>query len=698
MYNHVFHSTILKNIITGIFIVLLLGACKNKGTEPNPEFFQLLRVTAGSLTLSPTQNTANISVEPVIEVEFSSSVDTASARYAIKITETDSEIEIPLNFQFVSDDKVVRITARDSLAWNSAYQLEITSGIKGRTGAAFPGTDFVFTTQNGTLLLQEASVNQNNLMTTSRVQDIPFDDAAIEFSFSHELSETDYQSYFSISPSVPARYELSQDRKKVVVTATSPLDYYRRYTVHITSNLKAANGFTFAGFSKDFITGLNPHPKFPIISDEELLDKVQEATFRYFWDFAHPVSGLARERNTSGETVTIGGSGFGLMAILVGIRRGYITREQGVERLGKIVNFLGNADRFHGVWPHWMNGSTGRTQPFSTRDNGADLVETSFMAQGLVTVRQYLDEGHLSERELIDDINTLLDEIEWDWFTRNGQNVLYWHWSPDQEWAMNMQIKGYNEALITYIMAATSASHAIEPQVYHSGWASSGAIRNGRVFYGYELPVGFDYGGPLFFSHYSFLGLDPRGLSDQYADYWVQNRNHTLINRQHNINNPHNYVGYSSESWGLTASDDHTGYGVHEPTRDNGTITPTAALSSMPYTPEESMEALRHFYYTLGDKLWGTYGFYDSFNPTQGWWSSAYLAIDQGPIIIMIENHRSGLLWDLFMEAPEVGTALNRLGFSSSRSQSFDKDINLNNRLPGEKTCQNTLSYYSFHC
>jgi hypothetical protein len=330
------------------------------------------------------------------------------------------------------------------------------------------------------------------------------------------------------------------------------------------------------------------------------------------------------------------------------------------------VTFLGNADRFHGVWPHWMNGSTGSRIAFSQYDNGGDLVETSFMAQGLVTVRQYLNPSDATEAALIAKINGLLNTIEWSWHRRDGQNTLYWHWSPEHAWRMNMQVQGYNEALITYVMAATSSTFGIPKIVYDNGWARNGAIRNGNSYYGIRLPLGYAYGGPLFFAHYSFLGLDPRSLSDQYAHYWTQNRNHSLIHYEHGVRNPNGHVGYSADSWGLTASDESGGYGVHEPTRDNGTISPTAALSSIPYTPEESMRAMRHFYHVLGDKLWGPYGFYDAFRPNDGWWANSTLAIDQGPILIMIENHRSGLLWDLFMSAPEVSNGLNTLGFTTT--------------------------------
>ncbi|MHC1704389.1 MAG: glucoamylase family protein [Tenuifilaceae bacterium] len=419
------------------------------------------------------------------------------------------------------------------------------------------------------------------------------------------------------------------------------------------------------GYSLTFRTCVDSTYKFPIITDEELLTLIQHKTFKYFWDYAHPTSGLARERYSSGEIVTSGGSGFGLMAIPIGIERGFITRTEGIERINKIVDFLTIADRFHGAWSHWLNGSTGKVIPFSNNDNGGDLVETSYMAAGLLCVRQYLNSSDNYENSLITKINTLLNQIEWSWYTKGGEDVLYWHWSPSVGWAMNMQVRGYNEALITYFMAATSSTFPINASVYHKGWARNGSIINGKSFYGITLPVGYDYGGPLFFAHYSFLGLNPKNLHDQYANYWQQNVNHTLINRQHCIINPSKYILHSADCWGLTASDDNIGYGVHEPTRDIGVISPTAALSSMPFTPEESMKAARFFYYVLGDKIWGDYGFYDAFNANAGWWANSYLAIDQGPIVVMIENHRTGLCWNLFMSAPEVQQAMLKIGFSN---------------------------------
>lgn len=408
----------------------------------------------------------------------------------------------------------------------------------------------------------------------------------------------------------------------------------------------------------------------PNLSDDKLLDEVQRQTFRYFWDFAHPVSGMARERSNRAyhygdEVVTTGGTGFGVMATVVAVHRGWITRDSAARHLLKMVKFLARADSYHGVFPHWLHGETGRTIPFSRKDDGADLVENAFLFQGLLTARQYFDANNPLESELRNRINWLWSEIEWNWFTKGGEEVLYWHWSPNNGWAMNFPLRGFNECLITYVLAASSERYPVSPAVYHRGWAQSNFFKNGKSFFGIELPLGFDYGGPLFFSHYSFLGLSPKGLKDQYADYWKQNRNHTLINRAYCISNPKNFKGYGENCWGLTASDNHEGYNAHSPDNDLGVITPTAALSAFPYTPEYSMQALRHFYYNLGDKIWSEYGFVDAFNESENWYAKSHLAIDQGPIIVMIENYRSGLIWDLFMSCPEIFQGLKKLGFTS---------------------------------
>jgi hypothetical protein len=454
----------------------------------------------------------------------------------------------------------------------------------------------------------------------------------------------------------------------VVLLPEAPLEHLSKYTVTATNALKSASGGNLtASTTIQFITSIDSARKFPSITDDSLLTLVQKQTFKYFWDFAHPVSGLARERNTSGDLVTSGGSGFGVISIITAIHRGFITRAQGLSRLQTMVSFLKNtAQTFHGAFPHWFNGSTGAVIPFSNTDNGADLVETAFLMQGLLAARQYFGSANAAEAALRNDINTIWQRVEWDFFRKGGENVLYWHWSPSNQWAMNVPIRGWHEGLITYVLAASSPTHSIPKVVYDEGWAGSGAMRNGKTFYNLPLPLGPDYGGPLFLSHYSFLGINPNGLTDAYADYSVQNRNHALINHQYAVANPKSFYGYSDSTWGLTASDiPNNGYMASSPTNDIGVIAPTAALSSFAYTPEQSMKALKFFYYVLGDKIWKEYGFVDAFSLKDLWFANSFLAIDQGPIIIMIENHRSSLLWNLFMSCPEVKTGMKALGFSS---------------------------------
>ncbi|MGV3707188.1 MAG: glucoamylase family protein [Arcticibacter sp.] len=413
------------------------------------------------------------------------------------------------------------------------------------------------------------------------------------------------------------------------------------------------------------------------VSDDSLLTLVQRRTFDYFWEGAEPHSGMARERihidgdypQNDQDVVTVGGGGFGIMAILVGIERKFITRKEGVERLSKIMNFLDQADRFHGAWPHWLYGKTGKVKAFSKKDDGGDLVETAFMAQGLICVSEYFRNGSDDEKKVADQADSLWKAVDWSWYRRGGQNVLYWHWSPQYGWEMNFPVSGYNECLVMYVLAAASPTHGVPAEVYHQGWAKNGAIRSDAEQYGYKVILGHNGSpgsvGPLFWAHYSYLGLDPKGLKDQYADYWLLNQNHTLINRAYAIANPKGYKGYGEKAWGLTASYSVDGYAGHRPGEDLGVISPTAAISSYPYTPEYSMMVIRHLYDDLGNKLWGKYGFYDAYSETDHWYPQRYLAIDQGPEVVMIENGRSGLLWKLFMKNDDVQRGLKKLGFSS---------------------------------
>ncbi|CAL65349.1 glucoamylase family protein [Christiangramia forsetii] len=401
------------------------------------------------------------------------------------------------------------------------------------------------------------------------------------------------------------------------------------------------------------------------LSDSELLELVQEQTFKYFWDFAESNSGMARERSQDdayggqgADIVTTGGTGFGLASFPTAVERGWISRGDALARLDKILDFLETVPTYHGAYSHWYLGSTANTRPFSDLDDGGDLVETAFLIQGLLICREYFQDEDIDSR-----ITKIFENVEWDWYTQ-GEDVIYWHWSPNNQFAINLPIKGWNEALIVYVLAASSTTYPITKDVYTQGWASNGNMVNNRSHYGINMPLGPSYGGPLFFSHYSFIGLDPRNLQDQYANYWQQNEAHSLINYNYCVDNPKNFEGYGPDSWGLTASDSRTGYAAHSPTNDLGVITPTAALSSFPYTPEESMAAMRYFYEEQGDILWGDLGFYDAFSEEYNWVADGYLAIDQGPIVAMIENYRTQLPWNLFMANPEIKTGLDKLGFS----------------------------------
>lgn len=293
----------------------------------------------------------------------------------------------------------------------------------------------------------------------------------------------------------------------------------------------------------------SPAAKEDRLSDDALMDTVQRRTFNYFWEGAEPNSGLARERihmdgvypENDQNVITSGGSGFGIMAILAGIDRGYVTRQEGLERMEKIVSFLETADRFHGAYPHWWYGDTGKVKPFGQKDNGGDLVETAFIMQALLSVHQYYIDGSPAEQALAARIDKLWREVDWNFYRQNGQNVLYWHWSPEYGWEMNFPVHGYNECLIMYILAAASPTHGVPAAVYHEGWAQNGAIVDPHKVENIELHLRYQgtEAGPLFWAQYSFLGLDPIGLKDEYcANYFDEMRNLTLVNRAYCVPQP----------------------------------------------------------------------------------------------------------------------------------------------------------------
>lgn len=404
------------------------------------------------------------------------------------------------------------------------------------------------------------------------------------------------------------------------------------------------------------------------LSDDALLDLVQQRTTAFFWETAHPNCFLARDRVSSigqdrdRNLVAIGGSGFGIMAQIVGVERGWLPRPELVRRLLVATEFLRDtAECHHGIFPHYLNGETGKSIHWWMGDAGSDIVETAFLMVGLLTARQYFTSGG-DEAVLRARIDELWHRAEWSWHTTSGKTALIWHWSPENGWGTTHEIRGWDECLIAYVLGASSPTHPIPPAAYHEGWTSNVTFRNGKDYYGVTLPLGPEYGGPLFFAHFSFLGLDPRGLKDRYADYGEQTRAHARINYEHCVRNPEGHKGYGPECWGLTASDGNEGYAAYQPIWDKGVIAPTAAIASMPYLPAESMRALRRFM-AMGERLWRQYGFVDAFNEGADWIGDDWLAIDQGPVAVMIENHRTGLLWRLFMSCPEVQNGLAALGF-----------------------------------
>ncbi len=468
---------------------------------------------------------------------------------------------------------------------------------------------------------------------------------------------------------VTGNYTFANSDSTLIIQPSSALQPLASYTISLLTGLQSTSDSALHSVVKlSFMTQIDTTDKFPRITDSALLTLVEQQTFNYFWSGADATSGMAKERASQTQVAT-GGSGFGIMAMLVGVQRDFISRTDALNRITTIVNFLTNsASTYHGAFSHWINGSTGATIPFSTQDNGGDIVETSYMLEGLLCARQYFnsttDPGEISLRSAI---NTIYNNVDYNWYRQNGQNVLTWNWSPNYNFDINVQVTGWCEALITYVLGASSPnSTAVLPKiVYTNGWAQNGGEKNGNTYYGHVLPLGPADGGPLFFAHYSFLGINPNGLSDTYANYWTQDTAHAMINYLYCVANPGHFNGYSDSCWGLTASDIQNGYSASSPTSDIGVIAPTAAISSLPYTPAQSMSAIRFFYYKLGDKIWGQYGFVDAFNLTNVWFDNDYLAIDQGPEIVMIENYRSGLLWNLFMSCPEIQTGMQALGFSS---------------------------------
>lgn len=499
----------------------------------------------------------------------------------------------------------------------------------------------------------------------------------IKITFSDPLDKSTITSAISLvnktftKKDIPVEFKISYENhdSSIVIQPIKSLQYLQCYELKISKTLASFNqGNLTTDYTLDFQSEIDPIDKFPRISDEALMDTIQKATFRYFWNYACETSGLLADRNTANkEYCAIGATGFGIMTIPAAVERNYINREQGLNRVQKIVAFLkSNVAQYKGVFPHYVNGITGAVISDGQLD-GYDIVETSFLMMGLLTARQYFDGISATEVQLRNDITTLYENIDWTWYTNGNQNSLFWSWNPTGGWGI--KLRGWNETLISYVLAASSTTHSINKSVYDQGFAGNGSMKDGLTYYGYSLPLGNqgDNGGSLYLSQFSFLGLDPRGLKDGYADYEIQTRNHALINHGYCKANPLKYYAYSDSCWGLTAGATKDGYRQIKPTNDLGYILPSASVASLPYAPEESMKAIKYFYFKLGNILWTEYGFADSFSLSNYpyWVSLEVFGYDQMNMFIAIENYRSGLIWKLFTSNPEINEGLKKLGFTA---------------------------------
>lgn len=641
---------------------LLFCAACNKNDDNGGSSSDLLQLNSAQIgNVSILASGAEVPADSEITLVFSKTIQT-SLTSELSLTKDDGTVS-DLSFEFLDNDKILRITPNPNFEEGENYSLAISDNFVGTEGEKFSGIVIPFSVSQESISILSLRENNRDILRDTWNTNLELQ-PEFTLTLSHDIEEGILQDNVILVGNENIELSITKTGEATyIIAANETLRDLTKFNLLFPSSIGTDAGRSFQSESYQVYTKIDEVSDFPSLSDDALMTLVQQQTFKYFWDFAHPISGLARERNTSGDVVTTGGSGFGLMAMIVGVERGFITRAQAVERWEVVMNFLENADRFHGVWPHWLDGNTGSVIPFSQNDDGGDIVETAFLLEGMLTVRQYLDPTDLVELSLITQITELYEGVEWTWYTQ-GQDVIYWHWSPQYNFEKDLKVRGQNETQMVYILAAASPTFPITKEIYDNGYARNGDMQNGNTYFDINLPLGSNLGGPLFFSHYTYLALDTRSLSDAYANYNDQTRNHSLINRAYCMDNPMGYVGYSAECWGLTASDGDTGYSAHSPSNDKGVITPTAALSSMPYTPEESMDALRFFYYKIGDRLWGEHGFYDAFNLTEGWTAASYLAIDQGPIICGIENHRTGLLWDLFMTAPEVQDGLDILEFS----------------------------------
>ncbi|MCL2649690.1 MAG: hypothetical protein FWD60_01535 [Candidatus Azobacteroides sp.] len=399
----------------------------------------------------------------------------------------------------------------------------------------------------------------------------------------------------------------------------------------------------------------------------KILDKQARDYFDLFWsgECSHPNSKMARIGTERAQgTVALAGSAYAVLSIPVAVERAWISKEEGIERLLHICRFLNTAERFHGAWSHWMDGVTGKALPFNgNQQNSGDLVETSFMMMSLLTCGEYFNGNTTSEKEIKNLIDSFWNTIEWNFYT-NKEKVLYWSWDRDLGFAP-LKIQGPNEALPAYILAlAAPAKNAITQDVYRSGWkGGNGYYNKGRTTYGYLFELGRESkGGPLFTSQHPFLWFNPFLMEDEYIDYWKFCINHAMINHHYCLYEAPKAYKYDENNWGLSAcyGTPEKGYVGRSPSKDDGIICTTAAAGSIVFTPFYALQAMK--YMKSQSNLNGKYGLIDSYSPSENWNETRYLSISIFPVISMIENYKSGLIWKLAMQNEYIKKGLQLAG------------------------------------
>jgi len=395
---------------------------------------------------------------------------------------------------------------------------------------------------------------------------------------------------------------------------------------------------------------------------KNVMDEQEQKVVNLFFQGAEPNSGMAYNDPSRKSVMATGATGFGIMTLIAGVERGWISREDAANHIVKIVRFLKKAERYEGAWAHWYNVK-GEIVPFGNQNDAGEIIETTFMMGGLLTACEYFNGSSEAEKEIRTTTNEFWNTINWSHFVKDGK--FYWIWHRDTG-KYELPISGWNETLLAYILAmAAPAGHDVPVSVYKSCWqGSKNFYHAGREYYGYPLPLGGNYGEALFLAHYSMFGMDPRKMEDSYCFYWQQNQNHTMINRHYCINEAPEEYAYDANNWGLTACagcGSHPDYVARQPQNDDGVISPAAALGSFPYTPFYSTQVMLNLK-SKYPAINGKYGFYASYCPAEKATAKNYLSMEQAPIAIMMENYRSGLLWSLLMKNEHVQRGLQLAG------------------------------------